>query len=119
MRYKVVRPQTTVEQIKAVINSDKQTMFPIVSRDEKFLGFVLEQDIANLAANTTAVEARSAAELQGKSRVISVHDDDPLDKAMIAMTANCLPFVPVVKPDGRYVGTVDANALASAARVFK
>lgn len=116
MSYIAVRSNTTVQQIREVINERGQTMFPIVSPDSKFLGFILERDLTSKAAATTAVEVLADAMRLGEPRVISVHDDDPLGEALTAMQTNSLPFLPVVDLNGRYTGTVDR---AGAARVSR
>ncbi|MBI2836267.1 MAG: CBS domain-containing protein [Chloroflexi bacterium] len=119
MSYIAVRSNTTVEQIREVINERGQTMFPIVSpRDDRLVGFILKEDIDPVkdAANTTAVDVFTDAVKAGKHRVIFVHDRDPLDEALTAMQTNSLPFLPVVDPNGRYAGTVDS---AGAARAFQ
>lgn len=118
MKYIVVRPDTTVEQIRGVIEEEKLEMFPIVSRDDIFLGYILKGDvISTYPAGTTAVEVFKDATEKGEPRALFVHTDDTADKAEVAMDKYHLPFLAVVKPDGRFVGAVDRIALANAARV--
>lgn len=129
----------SLEEVMRVIDSNDIQRVAVVTDDGKFLGLISDHDLLRLfsghrvglwnrlASKLTFTELgkrhkavveetrkRTASEIM-KTDLITVGQDTPIDEAIGLMTARGIKRLPVVGPDGMFLGMVSRDSLLRAA----
>lgn len=110
MRYAVVRPMTSVEKIRQASTKHHQSMFPVITPDNRYLGYIFMGDLSKYPMTKTAGEVLQQVRDAGQPRIACVHGGDSYDDALVIMRAEGLPFIPVVDYGDLFIGTVDSTS---------
>lgn len=110
MRYVIVSPTTSVEKIKQASVKYGQSMFPVVTDDNRYMGYILVDDLSEHSTATTAGEVLRQVRDAGQPRLACVHGGDSYDDALVIMRAEALPFIPVIDYGALFIGTVDSSS---------
>ncbi len=136
-----VLPEATLEEVMRVIDSSDIQRVAVVADSGKFLGLISDHDLLRLfsdhkvgiwdriASELTFTDMgqrhkavieqarkRTAGEIMKKDLVV-VGPDTPIDEAIRLMTAHEIKRLPVVGPDGVFLGMVSRDSLLRAAIV--
>jgi CBS domain-containing protein len=136
-----VLPEATLEEVMRVIDSSDIQRVAVVADSGKFLGLISDHDLLRLfsghkvgiwdriASKLTFTDMgqrhkavveearkRTAGEIM-KTDLIVVGPDTPIDEAIRLMTAHEIKRLPVVDPDGAFLGMVSRDSLLRAAIV--
>jgi CBS domain-containing protein len=101
---------TPVERIKEAYTEHHQSMFPVVTRDNRYLGYILVDDLSEHSTATTAGEVLRQVRGAGQPRLACAHGGDSYDDALVIMRTEGLPFIPVVDYGYVFVGTIDSTS---------
>lgn len=118
MRYVIIGPTTPVERIKLANKEYGQTMFPVVTDTNLYLGYILMDDLGNHPRVQTAGEVLEKVRRAGHPRIAYVHRDDSFDDALTAMRAAGLPLIPVIDYDSHFIGTLDSSSGGAQGRYY-
>jgi CBS domain-containing protein len=110
MRYVIVGPKTPVGKIKAANEQSGQSMFPVVTDTNHYLGYVLMDDLEQHPGAKTAGEVLEEARQASLPRIACIHGGDSFDDALMVMRVERLPFVPVVDYGNHFIGTLDSSS---------
>lgn len=130
---------TSLEEVMRVIDSNDIQRVAVVTDDGKFLGLISDHDLLRLfsghrvglwdrlASKLTFTELgkrhkavveearkRTAGEIM-KTDLVTVSQDTPIDEAIGLMTARGIKRLPVIGPDGAFLGMVSRDSLLRAA----
>lgn len=130
---------TSLEEVMRVIDSNDIQRVAVVADDGKFLGLISDRDLLRLfsghrvglwdrlASKLTFTELgkrhkavveearkRTAGEIM-KTDLVTVGQDTSIDEAIGLMTARGIKRLPVVGPDGAFLGMVSRDSLLRAA----
>jgi CBS domain-containing protein len=133
-----VHPDTPVDEVIRVIDSNDIERVCVVDSDGFFLGLISDRDLLFAFADrhpgirdylTSKIpftekgrvyrelqehlKAKTAAEVM-KAQVVTVRDDSSLDEAIRIMLEKVIKRLPVVDKDGRYKGIVSRDSLLRA-----
>ncbi|HON92376.1 MAG: DUF190 domain-containing protein [Phycisphaerae bacterium] len=134
-----VTAETSLEEVMRVIDANDIQRVAVVADDGKFLGLISDRDLLRLfsghrvglwdrlASKLTFTELgkrhkavveearkRTAGEIM-KTDLITVGQDTPIDEAIGLMTARGIKRLPVVGPDGTFLGMISRDSLLRAA----
>lgn len=136
-----VSPDTTVEEVMRVIDTNDIQRVAVVGRDGKFLGLISDHDLLGLfsghkvgiwdrlASKLTftdmgerhkAVVEQARRQTAGeimKTDLVTVGPETPIEEAIQLMIAHQIKRLPVVGPDGVFLGVVSRDSLLRAALV--
>ncbi len=130
---------TSLEEVMRVIDSNDIQRVAVVTDDRKFLGLISDRDLLRLFSGHTAgiwnriaskltftdmgkrhraivEEARkhTAGEIM-KTDLITVGQETPIEEAILLMTARGIKRLPVIGPDGTFLGMISRDSLLRAA----
>jgi len=134
-----VTAETSLEEVMRVIDANDIQRVAVVADDGKFLGLISDRDLLRLfsghrvglwdrlASKLTFTELgkrhkavveearkRTAGEIM-KTDLITVGQATPIDEAIGLMTARGIKRLPVVGPDGTFLGMISRDSLLRAA----
>jgi Mg/Co/Ni transporter MgtE len=118
MRYVIVGPTTSVEKIKQANKEYSQTMFPVVTDHDLYLGYILMDDLGSHPGVQTAGEVLEKVRQAGHPRIACVHRGDSFDDALTALRATGLPLIPVIDYDSHFIGTLDSSSGGGQGRYY-
>jgi CBS domain-containing protein len=110
VRYVIVSPETSTGKIKQASVRYNQTMFPVVTDTNLYLGYILMDDLEQHPDAQTAGEVLRQVRDAGQPRLAYAHGGDSYDDALVIMRAERLPFIPVVDYGGLFIGTADSSS---------
>ena len=110
MQYVIVGPKTPVAKIKQANKQSGQSMFPVVTETDHYMGYLLMDDLEQYPEAETAGEVLEKARQAGFPRIACIHGGDSFDDALMVMRVEKLPFVPVVDYGNHFIGTVDSSS---------
>ena len=131
----VVLPDTSVEDVIRMIDSNDIQRVAVVDAAGVFLGLISDQDLLTAFSNdhpgiwdffvthipfterakqhrniTTHLQTRTAGEVM-KTDLITVQEDTPLDEALKLMVDKSLKRLPVLDASGKFMGMISRDAL--------
>jgi CBS domain-containing protein len=136
-----VTPGATAEDVMRVIDSSDLQRVAVVTEDGKFLGLISDHDLLRLfsghkvgiwdrlASRLTftdmgrrhrAVVEQARQQTAGaimKTDLVTVGPETPIDEAIRLMTAHQIKRLPVIGPDGAFLGMISRDSLLRAAIV--
>jgi CBS domain-containing protein len=130
-----VSPETSLEEVIGIIDSNDIQRVAVVDRDGTFLGLISDRDLLTAFADhhpgiwdffmskvpftergrrqkevREQLRGRTAAEAM-KTDLITVTEDTSLDEAIKLMTEKALKRLPVLDPEGKFKGMISRDAL--------
>ena len=130
-----VSPETSVEEVIRIIDSNDIQRVAVVGRDGTFLGLISDRDLLTAFAERHPgiwdffmskipftergrrqgevrehLRGRTAAEVM-KTDLITVREDTSLDEAIKLMTEKALKRLPVLDAEGKFKGMISRDAL--------
>ncbi|MCU0917101.1 MAG: DUF190 domain-containing protein [Planctomycetes bacterium] len=136
-----VTPETSVEEVMRVIDTNDIQRVAVVTAEGKFLGLISDHDLLGLFSGHkvgiwdrlaskltfTALGQRHRAVVEQarkqtagevmKTDLVTVGPESPIDEAIRLMVAHQIKRLPVVGPDGAFLGIVSRDSLLRAAIV--
>ena len=106
--YEVVRPETTIEDIKTECEYSGQTTFAVVSLDNTYQGYITVGDFNRFPHERTAHDVLNRV---GRlSRDVYVFTDTPTDAAKKKLRQKKMDFMPVIDFSRQFIGTIDRDS---------
>jgi CBS-domain-containing membrane protein len=129
-----VAPETSVEEVIRVIDTNDIQRVAVVDKTGRFLGLISDRDLLAAFSEHRAgiwdylvsktptesgrkrkefmerLQAQTAAEVM-KTELITVREDTPIQEAIKLMTEKGLKRLPVVGPDGLFKGMISRDSL--------
>lgn len=127
-------PETSVEEVIRVIDTNDIQRVAVVDRTGRLLGLISDRDLLAAFSDYRAglwdylvskaptgsgrkrkefmerLQAQTAAEIM-KTELITVREDTPIQEAIKLMTEKGLKRLPVVDPDGLFKGMISRDSL--------
>lgn len=101
--YEAVAPDATLETAGNAIIRTTQAEFPVLGRDNRFVGILTRQAVLSTPEQNRRTTRVDAAMVTG---IPSVRLDDPMESVLDAMAAGNPPAVAVTDPSGAFVGYI-------------
>jgi len=130
-----VSPETSVEEIIRIIDSDDIQRVAVLEKDGTFLGLISDRDLLATFSDTHTgiwdyfvsivpftergrqqkevrelLRKKTAAEVM-KTDLITVNEDTTLEEAIRLMTEKALKRIPVVDPDRKFKGMISRDEI--------
>lgn len=123
MRYVAIRPTVSGLRLEQVHEERGQRMFPIVTNENRYLGYITYDDIVAYKKREpeyfpTVTSGHILAQVisQGNDRMLFAYPHESVSEALKTISARDLQFLPVVNAQAMYMGTVDPSSLVTRLR---
>jgi len=108
----IVNPETTLRELYDMIGRTRQSVFPIVDDEGRFVGFVPLDVLREIPPDPQASDLIIAEDLLETAAV--VRPDDNLNVALESLLRSGLDELPVVEADERFAGLLNRRDLLAA-----
>ena len=105
-------PNTAVTEVVRVLADTEVHAIVVTGPDGELTGIISHMDVIPLFGQP--LEGKTAGEIM-KTDLITVGQDTPIDEAIGLMTARGIKRLPVVGPDGTFLGMISRDSLLRAA----
>lgn len=132
---RTVTPDTSVEEVIRIIDSDDIQRVAVVDEDGRFLGMISDRNLLGAFSEdqpgiweymvriipfaekrdrqtdmTRKLHGKTAGEVM-KTELITAGEEMPIDEAIALLTAKGIKRLPVLDADGRYTGMISRESL--------
>ena len=104
-----IKPKDTLGQLVQAIKSSSRNIFPVVDKEENFLGIIFLDDVRDIMFDTSKYNSVQVQELMRAPRG-KVEITDNMEKVMNTFKDSSAWNLPVLE-DGRYVGYLSRSKL--------
>jgi len=116
--FQTIHPSATLGQLVKIVANSTRNIYPVVKRDNTFLGLVILDDIRHIMFKPELYESTYVRDLMFTPVAYVTPDDSMEDVAMTIQKTN--RFNIVVLKDGKYVGFVSrANVFSTYRSILK
>lgn len=114
---RTVRRRTTLRALLKLLSDTRQTLLPVVDKNDKLTGIISTADVAHIKNRDVLADIVVADELARPAETLAVHVSDSFYTALRLMTEHNTRELPVVddheEGGGKLLGLLNYNAIVS------
>ncbi|KAK3596094.1 hypothetical protein CHS0354_027364 [Potamilus streckersoni] len=103
--YETVSEHALFSEFIRMIQHGKQQYYPVMNRAEEFVGIVSLQDVREFMMDDGLEDLVLISEIM-ETRLITLHPEETLDRAMEKFTLKDIEVLPVVAPDNPWMSAI-------------
>ncbi|NQX81239.1 MAG: chloride channel protein [Flavobacteriaceae bacterium] len=111
-----INPDMKLEtMLEVAVSKSKRNLYPVVNKEQEFLGIILLDDIRDIMFNKEVCEKVNVRDLMHNAPDVIFYSKDTMQDIMVKFTGSGAWNLPVIK-EGKYIGFISKSKLLTAYR---